>query len=759
MRCWLAKPFARYSPIQLPACPGFKMKKIGLSRLLQTSKTGAMSMRAAGDFARDKQDWGAAETAYRAHVAAVPDDFDIWVQLGHSLKEQKKLSEAEDAYRQAISLRSEDADVHLQLGHLLKRIGRIEEASEAYARSLHLSPSNNAYSELETLKQAGLAVDLDEDFETGRVSSDTVFIEIDDMLGYLEAHKTLSGIQRVQVGVIQHVLANKSDASCLFVLNPLDSKYLWALEPSDLVEMVNYVTSSYVNHDRLKQIVTRARSNATAISPEAGQVYLVLGAFWGYGGVAARYFHLKAAGVTIGVYIYDLIPITHTEYCDEGLPHEFALSLDDGMAIFDFILTISDFTAREVRRYRKRFDLPDMPVQAVPLAHASRIVVPSRNRVWGKQIAHLRDRPFVLMVSTIEARKNHAYLVAAWKHFLDEGLDPPDLVFVGRFGWRVSSLMEMLQTTRYFDNRIHIVHDLSDDDLNTLYSACLFTAFPSFVEGWGLPVGESLAHGKPCVASSTSSIPEVGGDLVDYLDPHNLRDGIEVLRRMIFDEPYRIQRTKQVVTEFQLRSWQDVGRDLLKHVGLLRHTSSRRSGPEISFAQGSVFRPGRLALGQKLPAGYALQPLRLMLTDSWYGIEILGCWLRGTHASLSFRTNLPDATKITAYLQLYGAPWADGSHTITVSLNKPSAQPQRQVGRSDPALARPVSTGHFLLKTSGMVGPDGLVSIAFTVTGEVLPEGGNLNGRRFIVGLAGIGYAEHTNAVARLDLQDELAFH
>ena len=177
------------------------------------------------------------------------------------------------------------------------------------------------------------------------------------------------------------------------------------------------------------------------------------------------------------------------------------------------------------------------------------------------------------------------------------------------------------------------------------------------------------------------------------------------------------------------------------------------------FTQGNVFRPGRLALGQKLPVGYALQPLRLMLTDSWYGIESLGCWLRGTHASLSFRTGLAEGTKVTAYLQLYGAPWADGRHTIAASLNVPNAQPRSQAGKSSLATARPILNSHFLFKVNGVIGSHGLVNIAFTVGGEVLPEGGQPDGRRFVVGLAGVGYAQHDNAVARLDLQDELALH
>ena len=66
---------------------------------------------------------------------------------------------------------------------------------------------------------------------------------------------------------------------------------------------------------------------------------------------------------------------------------------------------------------------------------------------------------------------------------------------------------------------IAVAETPSDAELAFLYRNCRFTVFPSLYEGWGLPIGESLWFGKLCIASKTSSMPEVGGDLVDYVDP------------------------------------------------------------------------------------------------------------------------------------------------------------------------------------------------------------------------------------------------
>ena len=238
------------------------------------------------------------------------------------------------------------------------------------------------------------------------------------------------------------------------------------------------------------------------MQPREGQAYFVLGAFWGFNSNPARYSRLKSAGVRVGVYIYDLIPITHPEYCASGLVNEFTFALGDGLHVFDFILTISEYVAESVRDYIARNGLRSIPVEAVPLAHRLHdapvlLSAGAEETAWEGVLSPLRDRPFVLVVCTIEPRKNHAYLYWIWKGLVEEGLDPPDLVFVGRYGWRVNDFREMLVDTEYLDGRIHVLSDLSDVDLELLYKACLFTAFPSIAEGWGLPVGESLSTGAP----------------------------------------------------------------------------------------------------------------------------------------------------------------------------------------------------------------------------------------------------------------------
>ncbi len=93
--------------------------------------------------------------------------------------------------------------------------------------------------------------------------------------------------------------------------------------------------------------------------------------------------------------------------------------------------------------------------------------------------------------------------------------------------------------------------------------SCLLTVFPSLYEGWGLPIAESLAHGKFCLASNRTSIPEVGGDLIDYFDPSDADNALAKIERLLF-EPYLAAREARLRAEYRPHTWADCARSLVR---------------------------------------------------------------------------------------------------------------------------------------------------------------------------------------------------
>ena len=106
-----------------------------------------------GNRARDARHWQEAADHYRAHLATAPDDFAIWVQLGHMLTEAGELHAADDAYACAAALSGQDADLRLCWGHSRKGAGDLERARQLYRASLAADPGSAALGELSAWDQ------------------------------------------------------------------------------------------------------------------------------------------------------------------------------------------------------------------------------------------------------------------------------------------------------------------------------------------------------------------------------------------------------------------------------------------------------------------------------------------------------------------------------------------------------------------------------------------------------------------------------
>jgi len=98
-----------------------------------------------------------------------------------------------------------------------------------------------------------------------------------------------------------------------------------------------------------------------------------------------------------------------------------------------------------------------------------------------------------------------------------------------------------------------------------LYDHSLFTVYPSNYEGWGLPIAESVARGIPCIASNTSSMPEIAGDIISYFSPNSTD---ECLQRVVelLDDDYR-DKARHRLAQYKLTSWDDTFQQVEKITG------------------------------------------------------------------------------------------------------------------------------------------------------------------------------------------------
>jgi glycosyltransferase involved in cell wall biosynthesis len=197
-----------------------------------------------------------------------------------------------------------------------------------------------------------------------------------------------------------------------------------------------------------------------------------------------------------------------------------ALAKRDG----DLILCPSDATRRDCEA--EGFD-PDR-LRIVPWGVEQEPVSPSD--VERVRATHGLDRPYVLSVGTAEPRKNLEAVVAGYA-----GLrrDDVDLAVVGPPGW----YEDLGRRVAELGDRVHRLGFVPDGDLRALYAGAAAFCYPSFWEGFGLPVLEAMAQGAPVVTSAGTAMAEITGDAAILVEPTDHGAVTEALAALLDDEP------------------------------------------------------------------------------------------------------------------------------------------------------------------------------------------------------------------------------
>jgi glycosyltransferase involved in cell wall biosynthesis len=301
--------------------------------------------------------------------------------------------------------------------------------------------------------------------------------------------------------------------------------------------------------------------NPTAASvPFArGDVLFSAGLSWdipNFGGIV--YGLKKEVGFHFVPLIYDMIPHWFPHFFGPGLTPSYQGWAADVLWAADVVLTISENSKRDVIAFARQAGTPEPPVEVIRLGDNLPSECDSGTAPPGSGLT--RDEPFVLTVGTIEVRKNHLLAYQVWRRLIEEcGSRAPKLVIVGRQGWLSGDLLTQIQSDPLTRGRVVVLTDVADADLGWLYRHCLFTMYPSHYEGWGLPVAESLCHGKYCVASRASSLPEVGGKLIAYHDPLDLPECLRLVREAL-SEDFRTRREELIRTSYRPTRWSETAK-------------------------------------------------------------------------------------------------------------------------------------------------------------------------------------------------------
>ena len=246
-------------------------------------------------------------------------------------------------------------------------------------------------------------------------------------------------------------------------------------------------------------------------------------------------------------FVHDCIPLARPDLFRKYLVEDFRRKMGLAVAQADVVLTNSEYSKQDILKFFGNELGEGKEVQVVKLAHEFlacgnpvAAVEPSEVPRLGKLPKALAQRPFVMMVGTLEERKNTQLALKLWRRLQKRHNGAaPVLVLVGSYGWHKLGLLAAVIAGRFFSRSIYHLQNCDDETLSELYRRCQFTIYLSKYEGWGLPVGESMWMGKPVLCSNMTSLPEAGQDLVDYVDPEDSVATFAALERLCFDKDYR----------------------------------------------------------------------------------------------------------------------------------------------------------------------------------------------------------------------------
>jgi glycosyltransferase involved in cell wall biosynthesis len=169
---------------------------------------------------------------------------------------------------------------------------------------------------------------------------------------------------------------------------------------------------------------------------------------------------------------------------------------------------------------------------------------------------HGLDAEFVLCAGTLEPRKNLLRVLEA-----HAGLSRRvQLALVGPRGWEFEPILEEARRRE----SVRVIGQVPDDELAALYQACTVFCYPSLYEGFGLPLLEAMASGAACVSSSVSSLPEVGGNAVVYVDPTDVDEIRGAIERLLDSEQERAALGEQAKRRAASFSWDRTAAETLE---------------------------------------------------------------------------------------------------------------------------------------------------------------------------------------------------
>lgn len=395
-----------------------------------------------------------------------------------------------------------------------------------------------------------------------------IFLDLTDLKKWSGIH---GGIQRVVYGISKEMYLTGNE-KVSFVAFDKDHKRFYRtsfkpilnrVEGDNDTELIADVVSTESNRnalERLRRKLTKhGEQDKDWVEFRSGDQILVMGMSWETPDMQHFLATVRQnADVKVMQIIYDLIICLYPHLHHPANYEPYTKNMIEVIKNSDLLLPISQSSDRDLKRFAKREGLRVPKTRVIRLSDMS--VDTSKTKPTKPSDKITKD--FIACVGTVEVRKNHTLLYYTYKLAEQRKIELPQLVIVGGRGWYTGDLQHLLDNDPAIKEKILLLSEVNDEGLKWIFENCLFTVYPSIYEGWGLPIAESLAYGKLCLSSNTSSMPEIAGDLIDYFSPYSADECLMLIMKYL-NKNERTPKEKRVKNNYKTTSWHDTANQII----------------------------------------------------------------------------------------------------------------------------------------------------------------------------------------------------
>ncbi|MBR8839830.1 MAG: glycosyltransferase [Stigonema ocellatum SAG 48.90 = DSM 106950] len=270
-------------------------------------------------------------------------------------------------------------------------------------------------------------------------------------------------------------------------------------------------------------------------------------------------FHKK-----VFVICYDLIPLIFADrYLKDPNMHSLYMRRLKNVQNADFVFAISESTRQDVIKYLQVSPNKVLNVSGGVSSFFSPVQA-TEYQYWLKIFADKFriSKKFILYAGGEDWRKNIEGLVTSFAKLPHSLQKSHQLVIACKVSDFFAQDITRLASRLGVDQSLVLTNYVTNEELRALYSTCSLFVFPSFYEGFGLPLLEAISCGAPAIASNTSSLPEILGSVEQQFNPYSPEDTARVMQKVLFDENYRKSLSENLLKQAATFSWQSVAQKM-----------------------------------------------------------------------------------------------------------------------------------------------------------------------------------------------------